>query len=418
MIETFFKVKTTEEVLEILKQFGPCSIEEVNLDQAVGRVIAEDITSPEDLPEFHRSSMDGYAVRAKDTFGASESLPAFLEVAGEIPMGEIPHITLQKGQAAKISTGGMLPKGADAVVMIEYCHELDEATIEVTRSVSPLENVIAPGDDVKAGQCIFKKGKRLRAQDVGLLAGLGIDTIKVFSKPRIAIISTGDEIVDIRTKPLPGEVRDINRYSLAAFCRALGAIPLPLGRCSDDFDSLKQLISKGLKEADSIWISGGSSVGTRDLTLKVFETFHEFQLLVHGISISPGKPTIIGKIGQKPIIGLPGHVSSALIVAEVFLSPLLALMSGDQGIENISHTIRAQINRNVESASGRDEFVRVKLTKKDGLMLAEPIFGKSGLISTMVEGDGLVRIHRNKEGLYAGEEVDVLMFSSEHLSFG
>ena len=410
-MERFFKVKTTEEVLEIIRGFNPLDSETVSLEDASGRVLSRDVLSPEDLPPFYRASMDGYAVRAKDTFGATESLPAFLQVCGEVLMGERPRVSVGKGQAVKISTGGMLPEGADAVVMIEYCHTLDEDTIEVSKSVSPLENVISPGDDVRSGQPVLRRGRHLRPQDIGLLAGLGISRVEVTRRPKIAIISTGDEVVDIHTRPLPGQVRDVNRYSLSAFCQALGAVPFAMGRCKDEFEALKEKIGQGLEVADSVWISGGSSVGTRDLTLKVFQALGEFELLVHGISISPGKPTIIGRVRGKPVIGLPGHISSALVVAEVFLAPFLARLSGlEQDQEPFGGRVTAEMSRNVESASGRDDYLRVRLVRQGDRLKAEPIFGKSGLISPLVEGHGLVRIHRNKEGLYEGEQVEVRLF--------
>ncbi|RLB16573.1 MAG: molybdopterin molybdenumtransferase MoeA, partial [Deltaproteobacteria bacterium] len=296
-------------------------------------------------------------------------------------------------------------------VMIEYCHTLDEDTIEVSKSVSPLENVISPGDDVRSGQPVLRRGRHLRPQDIGLLAGLGISRVEVTRRAKIAIISTGDEVVDIHTRPLPGQVRDVNRYSLSAFCQALGAVPFAMGRCKDEFEALKEKIGQGLEVADSVWISGGSSVGTRDLTLKVFQALGEFELLVHGISISPGKPTIIGRVRGKPVIGLPGHISSALVVAEVFLAPFLARLSGlEQDQEPFGGRVTAEMSRNVESASGRDDYLRVRLVRQGDRLKAEPIFGKSGLISPLVEGHGLVRIHRNKEGLYEGEQVEVRLF--------
>jgi molybdopterin molybdotransferase len=250
-------------------------------------------------------------------------------------------------------------------------------------------------------------------QDLGLMAGFGQSEITVYKKPKVAIISTGDEIVPIEEKPLPGKVRDINRYTLSAFCRRLGAKSLFLGLCPDDFETLKDMVSKALTRADTVWISGGSSVGTRDLTLRVFETLPDFELLVHGISISPGKPTIIGESCSKPIIGLPGHVASALVVAEVFLTRLVSRLSGHMDFRSGSQTlIEAELSRNIESASGRDDYIRVKLIKKGDNLIAEPIFGKSGLLSTLVEADGLIRVDMNTEGLYQGQKIKVLLFDT------
>ena len=407
-MKSFFKVKMPDEVFEIIDQFGPSGEEIIPLEACLGRVLSRDVVSPEDLPGFPRSSMDGYAVRAKNTFGASENLPALLEVCGEVLMGQAPGIVVAEGQAAEIPTGGMLPEGADAVVMVEYCHLLDEETLEVNRAVSPLENVIQPGDDVRHGTIVLKKGRTLRPQDLGIMAGLGQSRAPVYKKPTVAIISTGDEIIPVDKIPGPGQVRDVNRYTLGAFCHHAGAEPLYMGLCPDRFETLKEMIKEALLEADMVWISGGSSVGTRDLTLKVFETLPDFELLVHGISISPGKPTIIGKSGSKPVIGLPGHVASALVVAAVFLRRLILRLSGHTDFSSEFYDkIEAVLSRNLESAGGREDYVRVKLVQKGETLVAEPIFGKSGLISTLVEADALVRIDLNTEGLYQGQKVMV-----------
>jgi molybdopterin molybdotransferase len=409
-MESFFKVKRPEEVFKIIEQFGPSGEETIHLEDSLGRVLRQDIIAQEDLPHFFRSVVDGYAVRSKDTFGAGESLPALLEITGEVLMGEDSAAAIGAGQAVKISTGGMLPENADSVVMVEHCHLLDKKTLEVSRALSPLENIIQPGDDFKLGELVLKKGHALRPQDVGLMAGLGRTEVPVYTRPRVAVISTGDEIIPITEQPRSGQVRDINRYTLGAFCRRVGAEPMHMGHSSDNFEALRALVEKSLSRAETVWISGGSSVGTKDLTLKVLETLPDFELLVHGISISPGKPTIIGRSGSKAVIGLPGHVASALIVAEVFLTPLISRISGQidpsGGFQPI---IRSELSRNIESASGREDYIRVKLVRAGDTLVAEPIFGKSGLISTLVEADGLVRIDMNTEGLYKGQAVEVML---------
>lgn len=408
----FFKVKTTEEVLELVQGFQPVGEEIVPLPKAFSRVLSRDIISPEDLPGFPRTSVDGYAIRAKDSFGATESLPALLEIVGEVGMGHVPSMTVGAGQAVKISTGGMLPNGADSVVMVEYCHLMDQTTVEVSRTISPQENVIQPDDDFKKGGPVLQKGRRLRSQDVGVLAGLGVTEVTVHRKPRVAIISTGDEVIPVEAKPKPGQVRDINTYTLSAFCTEQGAEPILLGLCRDDLERLRRMLLKGLETADTVWISGGSSVGTRDLTLKVFESIEGTELLVHGISISPGKPTIIARKGATAVFGLPGHTASAMVVAEVFLAPFLARLGGEAGFGGrVRNKVSATLTRNIESAGGRDDFIRVRLIQKDGEWIAEPIFGKSGLISTLVEADGLLRIDRNTEGLYQGQQVEVMKFN-------
>jgi molybdopterin molybdotransferase len=414
----FFTLKTSEEVFKILRGFEPLGEETLPLEVSFGRVLSKDILSPEDLPGFSRSSMDGYAVRAKDTFGATESLPALFEVTGEVVMGQVPNLTVGSGQAIKISTGGMLPKDADGVVMVEYCSTLDDHSIEVSRAISPQENVIQQDDDFKKGSSVLEQGSMLRPQDLGVLAGLGLSRIAVYRKPKVAIISTGDEVVPVDKRPAPGQVRDINSYTLAAFCRRAGAEPIMMGLCNDDFEKLKGRIEEGLREADTVWISGGSSVGTRDLTLKVFESLEDMELLVHGISISPGKPTIIARAGSRAIFGLPGHTASAMVVAEVFLASFLSHLQGQKDFPKKSYfEIEAKLGRNIESASGREDYFRVKLKRRGSEWIAEPIFGKSGLISTLVEADGLLRVERNREGLYQDQDVKVMVFDSLERGF-
>ncbi len=409
----FFKVKTTEEVLDLVQGFQPVGEEMVLLDKAFSRVLSKEMVCPEDLPGFPRTTVDGYAIKAKDSFGATESLPALLEIVGEVGMGHIPTVTVAAGQAVRIATGGMVPGGADGVVMVEYCHLMDQTTLEVSRAISPQENVIQPDDDFKKGALVLQKGWRLRSQDVGVLAGLGVTEVPVYRKPRVAIISTGDEVIPIHEEPKPGQVRDINTYTLGAFCLQQGAKPVTLGLCRDDFGPLRAMVVKGLESADSVWISGGSSVGTRDLTLKVLESLEDSELLVHGISISPGKPTILARRGATAIFGLPGHTASAMVVAEVFLTRFLKRIGGEASFSGkAQNKVSAKLSRNIESASGRDDFIRVRLIRQGGQWIAEPIFGKSGLISTLVEADGLLRIDRNTEGLYQGQEVEVMVFTS------
>jgi len=410
-VEAFFELKKPDEVFELIDRLEPLGEETIPLEKSLGRVLRRDLEAPEDLPGFLRSTMDGYAVQAKDTFGANESLPALFELAGEVAMGRNDPISVGEGEAVKIPTGGMLPEGADGVVMLEYTTHLDSKTIEISRAISPLENIIQPGDDFKKETVFLKKGHRLRPQDLGVAAGLGFPHVPVFRIPKVAIISTGDEIVPVEEGPLPGQVRDINRYTLGAFCRELGAEPVTMGICRDDFQSLKDMVEEGASLADSVWISGGSSVGTRDLTLKVFETLPGFELLVHGISISPGKPTILGQCGGKTLVGLPGHVASALVVAQVFMSRVIFRLRGENHSWSDSlFEVEAELSQNVESANGREDYLRVLLVRDKERIIARPVFGKSGLISTLVDSDGLVKIDMNTEGLYQGQIVKVMLF--------
>ncbi len=408
----FFKVKTTDEVISILESFQPLEEEFVALEQGLGRVLSRDIFSPEDMPCFSRSSVDGFAVRARDTFGATEAMPSLFEITGEVLMGEAPEGMVWSGAAWKIPTGGMIPEGSDAVVMLEHSQKLDDRTIEISRPVSPLENVISRGDDLSRDALILSNGRRLRSQDLGVLAGVGVLRVPVTRRPKVAVISTGDEIVPIGKTPGPGQVRDINRMTLCSFCLSAGAEPLAMGIIPDRFENLLKAVQGAISAADMVWISGGSSVGARDLTLKVFESMPNFELLVHGISISPGKPTIIARSGGKALVGLPGHVASALVVAEVFMGRLIARLSGEAS-RGMPRPFEAVLSRNVESAPGREDYIRVKLVEKGGRTFAEPVFAKSGLISSLVVSDGLVKIDMNCEGLYEGEKVLVYPFATE-----
>ncbi len=406
----YFKLKTSEQVYELLDKFQSTGIEKIPVPSAFLRVNCRDIYSPEDLPGFQRSCMDGYAIKAKDSFGANEIQPAFLNVIGEVKMGTVPDLSIHKGEAVKISTGGMVPKGADSVIMIEHCHILNKNEIEISKAVSPLENIILADEDVKKNNKILKNGCSLRAQELGLLSGLGLSEIEVYKRPLISIISTGSEIIKVDDPPQPGQIRDINSITLKTFCKMQGADSKFLGICRDDFNELKNKVEQALNNSDCVWISGGSSVGTKDLTLQVIKTFKDSEILAHGISISPGKPTIIARIGTKPVIGIPGHTASAMIVAHIFLSYLIKNMSGVNKSNLSTSYIEAELGRNIESKNGREDYVRVSLEKKGETLIAKPIFGKSGLISTLVDAQGLIKIERNNEGLYKGDIVKTYLF--------
>ncbi|AEB10638.1 molybdopterin molybdotransferase MoeA [Desulfobacca acetoxidans] len=410
MIE-FFRLKTIPEVLEITRRFMPLKVELIPLAKAYNRVLAESITALEDVPEFSRSTMDGYAVRAQDTFGASPGSPALLEVVGEVGMGEEPRVPLGPGQAQRLATGGMLPMDADAVVMLEYTQELADRTLEVYRTVAPLENVVQRGEDVPAGTTLLHTGVRLRPQDIGLLAALGVIEVKVYQKPRVAIIASGDEITSIDVPLQMGQMRDANSYALAGQVAAMGGEPQLLGIVPDRLELLIEKMAVGLAETDLVLLSGGSSVGTRDLAIAAIRSFPQAEVLVHGVAISPGKPTILARIGSQPIFGLPGHPVSAMVIMEVMVRPLLTCLAGESQVrKDWGRTIKAVLSRNLASTIGREDFIRVRLCPAGGNMWAEPVLGKSGLISTMVKADGWIRIPLNTEGLEKGEEVEVILF--------
>lgn len=407
----FFQLQPVSRVLELLKQFPPVGQEVVPLLAAPDRVLAQDILAPAPVPEFDRATMDGYAVRAADTFGAGAANPAWLTVAGEIAMGQEVTQPLAPGTAMRIATGGMLPPEADAVVMVEYTQKLPDGSIEIYRAVAPGENIIRRGEDVAAGALVLPAGHRLRPQDVGLLAAVGVSTVPVFHRPRVAVIATGDEIVPVDA-PLPvGKVRDANSYAVAAQVQAMGGEPWLLGIVPDDFAALHQVLAQALAGADLVLLSGGSSVGTRDLAVAVLESFPEAALLVHGVAISPGKPTILARIGGKPVLGLPGHPVSAMIVMEVLGRPLLARLCGlTAPLPRWGRTVEAKLSRNLAASPGREAYIRVRLRPEDGVVWAEPILGASGLISTMVKAEGYIRISPQLEGLERGAVVTVFLF--------
>lgn len=407
----FFRLQTREEVLARYPRFAPVGVEAVDLAEAVGRVLARPVAASEAVPGFLRATMDGYAVAARDTFGASVGAPQYLEIKGEVAMGVAPERGLGPGEVLRAPTGAMLPIGADAVVMIEYTAEHPDQTLEVRRAVAPGENVLQPGEDVQAGELLFEAGRRLRPQDVGLLAALGLARLTAYQKPRVAILSSGDEIVPIDGQPGPGQVRDANAYLAAAQVQAWGGLPLIKGIIADEFAALRAALAAALNEADLILISGGSSVGVRDLTLAAIQDLPGAEVLVHGVAIRPGKPTILAAVGEtQPLLGLPGHPASAAVVMEVLGRPLLEQLSGLQVRAPWGRTLSAVLSRNLAGASGREDYVRVRLRREGDSLRADPVLGPSGLISPLVQSDGLVMIPLGVEGLFKGEQVEVRLF--------
>lgn len=407
----FFQLKTPQEVEAIIAEFAPVETESVSLLEALGRVACEDITSPEDLPEFHRSTMDGCAVFSADTFGASESAPVYLQVQGEVAMGEEASVALEEGKAIKISTGGMLPEGSDAVVPVEYTKELSDGTLEVTRSVAPWASVVQIGEDFQQGELVLRRGTRLRAQEVGALAGLGITQVRVYRRPRVALITTGDEIVEPERRPQLGEVRNINRYTLLAMLQEAGAETINLGHLEDRYETIAKAARQAIEQADILLISGGSSMSMKDYTAQIIDELGEPGVLVHGVSIKPGKPIILAKIGAKAAVGVPGHPVSAMIVCEVFIKPLVYQLAGCSGPSDATQrTLEAVVQRNISSAAGREDYVRVVLTGENGKLLAHPILGNSAMMSTMIRAQGYIRIGVDCEGITENSLVQVYPF--------
>jgi molybdopterin molybdotransferase len=398
--------------------------ESVDVSSSLGRVLVEDILAPHPLPDFQRTTVDGYAVRARDTFGASDSLPAYLTLIGEVPMGDSPSFELSEGRCALIHTGGMLPKGADAVVMLEYTQRTSEVSkesgglareIEIFRAVADGENVIRVGEDVAQGQLVQAKGSLIRPAEIGGLLALGITSVRVARKIQVGLISTGDEVIDPGQSPRPGQVRDINSYTLAALVEKSGGVAKRYGIFSDRFEVLKDSAAQALSECDVVVITAGSSASTRDMTADVIRLLGAPGVLVHGINTRPGKPTILGVCNGKAVIGLPGNPVSALVNGYLFVVPLIENLLG--ALPKPRATVLARLNVNLPSQAGREDWWPVKLSSSpggrgfrgEGEYQAHPIFGKSNLIFTLASADGLLMIHPDATGLSAGEMVEVLL---------
>ena len=403
------KVDNTDRVREkILEQFADLRgrPEVVALEVAIGRTVYEDIYSSFDVPEFNRSTVDGYGVVSKDTFGVSESLPVFLDIIDSVDMGKVAKKDLRQGQAIYVPTGGMIPKGADGMIMIEHVENLDQDTIAVYRPVAPGEGIILQGEDIKKGELLLRKGKKLNPQDIGALAAMGINQVKVFQKPKVAIISTGDEIVPPSKDIEFGQIRDINTYSLGALIENLGGSISERLLLGDDFNLIKDRLDKTLDNNDIVLISGGSSVGLKDVTAKVIDELGEPGVFVHGVAVKPGKPTIIGKVKNKAVFGLPGHPVSAMIICRIFVGFLINQILCKENAEDI---YREAISReNIHSSPGKETYQMVELTREDNKIYAQPIYGKSGSISTLTRADGFIQIDQNTEGVNKGDKVRVI----------
>lgn len=391
---------------EALAGFRPprrVGIETVAREDALGRTPAQVVSAPHDLPGFARATVDGYAVRAADTYGASEGLPAYLTVVGAIPMGAAPTVALTPGGAVTISTGGALPEGADAVVMVEYTAQSAPGTIELSRPAAPGDGLVGADEDVAAGAPLAIAGRPLRAHDLAVMAAAGITTVPVFARPRVTIVSTGDEVVPPDTAVLgPGQVRDATASGLAALVTQAGGVPRVHGIEPDDPSRLRVALQHALAEADLVVVSAGSSVGARDQTAAVIDGLGDPGVWCHGLAIKPGKPTVLAQVGEVPIVGLPGNPLSALVVFRMIGIPVLHLLGGISDPPPRPVTV-ARLTRDVPSAAGRRDVIQVRLTDGD----AEPIFGKSALLSVIARADGFVVVDDDESGLYAGTDVTV-----------
>lgn len=393
-------VPVSEAVAAVRRIAPPPGREEVPLEDALHRVLAQDIRADVDIPGFNRSTVDGYGVAAAETTGASEAIPAMLQCRGRVGMGSADPGSVSPGSCHYVPTGGALPGGADAAVMIEHTEQIGD-DILVHRPVAPGENVVLRGEDFQAGEVVLSRGRVLSPRDIGVAAAVGADRVVVVKVPKIGIISTGNELVPVAVTPGPGEVRDANSYLAGAFVTERGCHPVYFGIVRDDRAVLTQAIASALDRCDAVLVSGGSSKDERDNTAAVIAELGE--VLVHGIALAPGKPTIIGTAREKPVIGLPGHPASAFVVLTAIVDHLLAAML-DSAVSR--RTVRARLTQNVPSARGREDYVRVSV--RDGE--AAPVFGKSGLLNTLVQSEGLVRVPASSEGLEVGEEVEVILW--------
>jgi len=406
----FLKVRPVKDVQDFIAALEPLGTEVISLENAHGRVVAETVIARDPVPHFRRATMDGYAVRSRDVFGASESLPAFLSIVGSVEMGKPSACTVGTNEACAIPTGGALPDGADAVVMVEHTERLDETTIEVYKPVAPGENVLGVGDDIPEGEQILQPGRALKPQDLGVLAAVGVTEVEVYKRPKVAIISTGDEIVPSKTpSPLPpGLIRDINTHVLASMVSEAGAVVGRKELIKDDPDALIDISRKCLEDHDVVLLSGGSSVGSRDYTLDVLEQLPDAEVLVHGVAMRPGKPTILGRSGKRYVWGLPGQPSSASMVMVAMVCPFLRALQGERPtFPYAAGTIIGRLCKPIPSVHGREDYIPVRVLDEDQV---EPIFGKSGMIKTLAMADGYIIVPEHAEGMDTGEEVKVYLF--------
>lgn len=410
-MSVFFNVQPPKKALSIiLEKLSPgLPFEIKDTVDALDRITASEILAPHPLPTFRRSTMDGYAVRAADTYGASSSLPAYLRIVGEITMGKKAAVDVSTGDAVIIHTGGHLPEGADAVVQVENTQLVNEGEVEIYKAAAIGENVIQVGEDIRQGDAILPAGHWLRPQDLGGLLALGIVRVPLVTKPRVAIISSGDEVIAPHEELAPGQVRDINSFTLAAQTIRAGGIPIVLGNIKDDLSELQAAANKAFKNADVLVLSAGSSVSARDITSTVIKELGEPGILFHGVAVRPGKPTIGAIVDNKPVFGLPGNPVSAMNLFNLLVIPTLHHMTGCHN-PPARCLVRARVTRNVPAVPGREDHVAGKLIERDGETWVEPVFGKSNMIFTLVNSDGTFIIPLDSGGVTAGEWVQVRLY--------
>ena len=406
----FFTTTTVGAALALLAEPRTTPVEQVTLADALGRTPAEPVTAAAALPGFARSTVDGFAVRAADTFGASEGLPAYLDVAGAVAMGRPAEVTVRPGAAVAMPTGGVLPDGADAVVMVEHTQVTMPGSVEVVRPAAPGDGTVRADEDVAAGAHIAPAGRPLRAQDLGMLAAAGVVEVSVHRRPRVGILSTGDEVVPPETVGLtPGQVRDATAAALAGLVIGAGGEPVPLGIVGDDADELERVLRDALGRCDVVVVSAGSSVGARDETAGVVARLGAPGILCHGLAVRPGKPTLLADCGGVPVIGLPGNPLSALVVFRLVGLPVVRRVAGTT-VAPAEPTVRARLDRQVPSQTGRLDVVQVRVTTSADGPVASPLFGASALLSVLTSADGWLAVPEEATGLPAGSQVDVTLY--------
>lgn len=396
-------VITLEEAKRLLSDtFGSWKpeAETVSLDCAAGRVLARPVEAKEFVPGFDRSTVDGYALRAADTFGCGESIPALLTLAGEVLMGETPDVTIQPGRCAYIPTGGCLPTGADAVVMLEYAEDYGDGTVGIQSPCAPGAHLIFRGDDTAPGRELLPAGKKLGAKEIGALAAAGVGSVSVLALPRASVFSTGDELIPVEQAPAPGQVRDVNGPMLAAALEELGCRVCRRELLRDDQSLLRRAISQACGDSDMVFLSGGSSVGIQDAAYRVLSELGT--VLFHGLAVKPGKPTLLADVGGVPVFGLPGHPAAAWFLFRLLAAPWICECTGR---ELPGRETAAVLDASLPSNHGREEYVLVRLEGDRAI----PLWNKSGLITALSQADGYLRIPRDAEGISAGSRVTVTL---------
>ena len=386
------------------------STEIVSLPDGLDRILATALQSHENLPPHPRSVMDGFAVIARDTYGASESMPCYLQISGSVAMGEMPAGSVEKGNCYRIATGGFMPSGSDAVVMHEHTVPVDDTMVEIVKSCGSGTNIIGIGDDIRQGETAVPAGRLLRPQDLGLLAALGCVEVEVFRKIRVGVMSTGDEIIPHYETPQGGQIRNINSIALGTLARHCGAEVIDYGIVSDSREIFLPTLQRAVSENDIVLFSGGSSVGVRDLGEQAIEALGPPGVLVHGVKLKPGKPIIIGFSDSTPVFGLPGHPVSAMVCFDLFVKPAIDKISGITDAPYPEPSITATLARNINSAAGRLDLVRVQMRQGDSGPVADPVLGRSGAISTLARAHGYFLIDEDSQGATQGSKVEVFLY--------